>query len=166
MLRTLHEAFALKGNPKAALFIYAFRLSHAFTGNRVLLFLGFPIRYLYHIFFQWILGIDIPDRTVIGRGFILFHGQGLVVNSATVIGKNVTLRQNTTIGNARPDGPCPVLDDHVEVGANCVIVGDVRIGDHAVIAAGSVVRKNIPPHTLVAGNPARVVKRMRSSASH
>lgn len=50
------------------------------------------------------------------------------------------------------------IDDDVWVGANCVITAGVHIGEHSVIGAGSVVTKDIPPHSLAVGSPARVVR--------
>ena len=54
---------------------------------------------------------------------------------------------------------CPVLGDGVDVGANSVIIGAIKIGDRAVIGAGAVVVKDVPPGAVVAGNPARVIGR-------
>jgi acetyltransferase-like isoleucine patch superfamily enzyme len=51
-----------------------------------------------------------------------------------------------------------VIEDYVFIGVNSVILNNVRIGHHSVVAAGSVVREDVPPYTLVAGNPAKIVK--------
>ena len=51
-----------------------------------------------------------------------------------------------------------VVEDEVWIGANAVVVAGVRIGKHSVIAAGSVVTKNVPPYSIVGGNPARLLK--------
>src|SRR5690606_27498357 len=88
----------------------------------------------------------------------IFHGQGLVINSDVVIGNYVTLRHNTTIGSAHESGLCPIISDHVEVGANVVIIGNIKIGENSKIAAGSVVIKDVPSNVLVAGNPAVIKK--------
>ncbi len=53
-----------------------------------------------------------------------------------------------------------VIEDHVFVGVNTVILCNVTIGHHSVIGAGSVVRDDIPPYSLAVGNPARVVRRI------
>ena len=52
-----------------------------------------------------------------------------------------------------------VIDDNVWIGANSVITDGVRIGSHVVVGAGSLVTKDVQPFTMVAGNPARVIKR-------
>lgn len=52
------------------------------------------------------------------------------------------------------------IDDDVWVGANAVILPGVKIGSHCVVAAGAVVTKDVPPHSLVAGVPAKVIKQI------
>lgn len=52
-----------------------------------------------------------------------------------------------------------VIEEDVWIGANSIITAGVTIGRHAVVAGGSVVTKNVPPYTVVAGNPAKVIKR-------
>ncbi len=51
-----------------------------------------------------------------------------------------------------------VIEDEAWIGANSVIVAGITIGKHAIVAAGSVVTKNVPPYSIVAGNPARLLK--------
>jgi serine acetyltransferase len=147
-----------KLNTKSAFFKFWFKLSYFFTGNKLLKILGFPVRFVYKILIQWLLGIDIPDTTKIGKRFTIYHGQGLVINQNTVIGNDVVIRHNTTIGNADTNGKCPVIEHNVEIGANSVIIGDIKIGIGSIIAAGSVVIKDVPPYAIVAGNPAKVKK--------
>lgn len=97
-----------------------------------------------------------------GSGLRLFHGQGLVVNDSSVIGKNCTLRHTTTIGNKTlPTGEItksPVIGDNVDIGAHSIIIGDITVGDNCVIGAGSVVTKDVPAGSVVVGNPAQVIR--------
>lgn len=156
---------ANRGNPKGRLVVLSFRLAHvqaAFRARHPMLgILVLPGLACYRLCIEWILGVEIPPKTRIGRGLAVHHGQGLVINDRAVIGEYCTIRHNTTIGNRRSDGPCPVIGHHVNIGAHAVIIGEIRIGDHAVIAAGAVVLKDVPPHAVVAGNPARLVKQLR-----
>ncbi len=147
-----------KSNTKGLFFILFFRISHFCSKNFLLKIIGFPIRVFYRIFIQWILAIDIPDVTDIGSGLAVYHGMGLVINEKSKIGKNVTIRHNTTIGNSRSGGKCPIIEDNVNIGANCVIIGDIQIGKNSIVGAGSVVINSIPPNCIAVGNPARVVK--------
>ncbi len=140
-------------------FIYTFyRFSNFFTKNSLLKIIGILPRLLYKIIVEWILGVEIPDQTKIGRNLNVFHGQGLVVNVNSIIGDNVILRHNTTIGNAVSGGGCPTIEDDVNIGANCVVVGHIRIGRNSTIGAGSVVVRDIPDNAIAVGNPARVIK--------
>ena len=58
-----------------------------------------------------------------------------------------------------------VLEDHSFIGVNAVIMPGVTVGKAAVVASGSVVMNNVPPYTMVGGNPARVMKRLTASES-
>ena len=150
-------------NPKGRLVLAMFRLASALKrGPRVLL----PLTVLYGIFYrvvvEWILTVELPWKTQVGSGLRLDHGQGLVVNDQTVIGKNCLLRHATTIGNKEnPDGSysgSPVIGDGVKIGAHVVILGEIKVGDGAVIGAGTIVTKDVPAGAVVAGNPARVLR--------
>jgi len=106
-----------------------------------------------------ILGIEIPWQVIAGSGLQIFHGTGLVVHYRAQLGSNCILRQNTTLGSSHPDDPAaPHLGDRVDVGCNACIIGGIKIGNDAVIGAGSVVIHDVPANAIVVGNPARVVR--------
>lgn len=121
-----------------------------------------PLRVIYQILIEWILGIEIPWDTDIGHSLQLQHGHGLVINHRTTIGHNCVLRHTTTIGNKKnADGSysaAPIIGNHVDIGCHVVILGAVKIGDRAVIGAGSVVLKDVPAGGIVVGNPARLIR--------
>lgn len=73
----------------------------------------------------------------------MYHGQSLIINRQTIIGKNVTIRHNTAIGNAKEGGKCPVIGDNVNIGVNTVVIGAITIGNNYIICAGSVVIKDV-----------------------
>jgi putative colanic acid biosynthesis acetyltransferase WcaB len=90
---------ANKQNIKGRIVLSAFRIAHLGSKNRLLFVVLIPYLILYRISIEWILGIELPYKTRIGKGLSLFHGQALVINDGTVIGENCTLRHATTIGN-------------------------------------------------------------------
>lgn len=97
-----------------------------------------------------------------GRGFVLIHSQGVVINSAVRGGERVHIEHQVTIGAER--GESPVLGDDVFVGAGAKVIGAVRIGNGARIGANAVVVDDVPDHATVVGIPARVV-RQRTAAT-
>jgi putative colanic acid biosynthesis acetyltransferase WcaB len=122
-----------------------------------------PYLAFYRIAVEWVLGIELRFKTKVGPGLRLYHGMGLVIHENTVLGANCVLRQNTTLGNktvaGESAGGCPVIGEGVDIGANSVVLGPIRVGDRAVIGAGSVVVKDVPDGAVVVGNPARVIRK-------
>lgn len=153
-----------KGNPKSCLLVTSFRIASwccSWHGRCKLIWIIFlPYLVFYRVFNEWILGVEIPQKTKIGPGLRIEHGFGLVINDRSVIGRNVTIRHLTTIGNKGDlSGECPKIGDYVNIGCNAVIIGGLTVGDHAVIAAGAVVSKDVPPYSVVGGVPARLIQR-------
>lgn len=143
-----------RGNSKGFIFILLFRASHFFaSGNILLRIIGLPVRIFYKFFVRWILGIDIPDITKIGGGFCVWHGQGLIIHGDCVIGEFVSVRHNTTIGQKRDDGGVPVIGNNVNISTQCVVIGEITIGDNCQIGACSLINKSVPPNSLAYGNP-------------
>jgi len=161
-MNILIDIKANRRNTKALFLVIFLRVSSFFSKVLILRVIGFPIRVLYKLIVQWVLGCDINDRTKIEPGLQIYHGQGLIVNEDTIIGKNVILRQNTTIGLARPLGKSPVIMDNVDIGANSAIIGDIVIGNNSIIGAGSVVVKDVKPYSIVGGNPAKLIRMLFS----
>lgn len=105
--------------------------------------------------------LEIWDTMQIGSGFVIYHGaHGSVINPNVIIGKNVNLRQNTTIGSGSFTNSlkCPIIGDNVEIGPNVVILGNISIGDNSQIGGGAVVVNDVPTNVIVAGNPAKIIK--------
>ncbi|NME72222.1 serine O-acetyltransferase [Flammeovirga aprica] len=146
-------------NTKGEFVFNFYRLSHKLYNKRWSN--SHPIRILYKIIVQYILCIDIPDSTMIGDNFQIYHGFGIVINEKAVIGRNVTIRQNTTIGNSKEGSPSPKIGNNVNIGANCIIIGDIKVGNNVIIGAGSVVTKNVPENTIIVGNPAKIIKHIK-----
>lgn len=106
-------------------------------------------------------GIEIHPAAHIGRRFFIDHGMGVVIGETAVIGDDVTLYQQVTLGGTgkKRDKRHPTLEDGVVVGAGAKILGNIVIGRHSQVGAGSVVVKDVPPHCTVVGIPGRIIIR-------
>ncbi len=102
---------------------------------------------------------DINPGARIGKGIFLDHATGLVVGETAVIGDNVSILHGVTLGGTGKEGSDrhPKIAHGVLIGAGAKILGNIQIGHCSRIAAGSVVLKEVPPKTTVAGVPAKVV---------
>jgi serine O-acetyltransferase len=114
---------------------------------------------------ETVTGISLPKECRIGPGLRIWHFGGVFVNPGTVIGANCTLRQGVTLGNRVEDGPCPVLEDGVELGAYAQVLGGVRLGAGCKVGAMSVVLRDVPAGATAVGNPARVIARETTPSS-
>lgn len=124
-----------------------------------------PLVALAHRLFEGWASMQLPLNTRIGPGLAIAHCFGVVVNRNAVLGSNVTLFHGVTIGQGDEIGPngerkthYPVIEDDVWIGPHAVIAGNVRVGRGSRIMAGAVVVKDVPPHSMVAGNPSSIVR--------
>ncbi|MCC6304094.1 MAG: serine O-acetyltransferase [Rhodobacteraceae bacterium] len=104
-------------------------------------------------------GVDIHPAARIGRGIMIDHAHSIVIGETAVVGDNVSMLHAVTLGGTgKEDGDRhPKIGDGVLIGAGAKILGNIRVGHSSRIAAGSVVLRDVPPCTTVAGVPARVV---------
>jgi len=154
----LQDWEANAGNIRSRLILVMFRLAQWCYGLPApCRWLGYPYLAAYEVFIGWGLGIELNHKARIGPGLKLFHGTALVIHGGAVLGSHCTLRHCTTIGMKRLPDEVPVIGDHVDIGCNAVLIGRIRVGDGAVIGAGSVVVKDVPAGAVVAGNPARAI---------
>lgn len=106
-------------------------------------------------------GLEIPGKATIGEGFYIGHAYGITVNPDAVIGRNCNIHKGVTIGqeNRGKRKGAPVLGDCVWLGVNSTVVGAVTIGDNVLIAPNSYVNCDVPSHSIVIGNPCRIIPR-------
>jgi serine O-acetyltransferase len=117
-------------------------------------------RFLSHVA-RFLTGIEIHPGATIGEGFFIDHGMGVVIGETAEIGRNVTLYHGVTLGGTswKKGKRHPTIGDNVIIGANAAILGPIRVGENSKIGSGSVVNKEVPPHSTVVGIPGRVVFR-------
>ena len=108
-----------------------------------------------------ITGIEIHPGARIGRRFFIDHGEGVVIGETTIIGDDVLIYQQVTLGGTGKESGKrhPTLGNNVIVGAGAKVLGNITIGDCVRIGAGSVVVEDVPECSTVVGGPGRVVHR-------
>lgn len=110
---------------------------------------------------RFFTGVEIHPGAKIGPGFFIDHGMGVVIGETSEIGENVTLYQGVTLGGTGTERGKrhPTLGNNVVVGAGAKILGNIRIGHHVKVGAGSVVVHPVPDHCTVVGVPAEIVRK-------
>lgn len=112
--------------------------------------------------------IQIPVSTQIGEGFYIGHTGRVVINPNAKLGKNINLGTGVTIGqeNRGERKGVPTLSDNVWVGTNAVLVGKITIGTDVLIAPLTFVNFDVPPHSIVVGNPAKIIHRENATEGY
>ena len=106
------------------------------------------------------LQVDIHPAASLGAGILLDHATGIVIGETSVVGDDVSILQSVTLGGTGKE--CG--DRHPKVGRGALlgvgakILGNIVIGKEARVAAGSVVLRDVPAYSTVAGVPARIVR--------
>ncbi len=115
-------------------------------------------------FIRWYRPSDkyfqISATTKIGEKCEILHPYSTILNAKS-IGNNFTCLHCSTIGSK--DDKRPTIGNNVKMSAHSIIIGDVHIGNNVIIGAGSVVVKDVPDNCIVAGNPARIIKRIENA---
>lgn len=109
--------------------------------------------------------VDIHPAAVIGKGILIDHGTGVVIGETAVVGDDVSMLHAVTLGGTGKESGDrhPKVGNGVLIGAGAKILGNIRIGDGSKIAAGSIVLNEVPPHSTVAGIPAKVVGKPKTT---
>lgn len=119
---------------------------------------------LYQCYRRCSLRSGIELSAPIGGGVVLPHW-GRIVIDAQSTGQDLYCLHNVTVGTDFATGR-PTIGNDVFIGTGAIVIGNIRIGDHVVIAAGSLVRADVPACSLVAGNPARVIRSITPDTIH
>lgn len=161
----LHSSFELIFNYPGLWALFFHRIAHWFY-KKGLRFIPRLISALG----MFLTMIDIHPGATIGRRVFIDHGVGVVIGETAIIGNDVIIYQQVTLGGVRSSKGKrhPSIGNNVVIGAGAKVLGNITIGDGAKIGANSVVVKPVPPLSTAVGIPARVIlcKEKGSPLSH
>lgn len=131
--------------------------------NRFFKAVGGGIRCLYittilHKLICWYYHCDIAMNLNVKGCYFNHRGFGIVINPNTKLGNNINIQHAVTIGTKTGSNIAPVVEDNVTIGAKATIIGPITIGHDSIVGAGAVVVKDVPPYSVVIGNPAKIIK--------
>lgn len=149
--RTYFEVFLTYSGLHA---IWNHRIAHFFY-KRKLYFIARAISQMS----RFLTGIEIHPAARIGRRFFIDHGMGVVIGETCQIGDDVTIFQGVTLGGTGHEKGKrhPTIEDHAMIATGAKVLGSFTVGKYSKVGAGSVVLKDVPPHSTVVGIPGRVV---------
>ena len=116
---------------------------------------------------RFLTGIEIHPGAKIGKNLFIDHGMGVVIGETSEIGDNVTIYHAVTLGGSSPsidserqrhEKRHPTIGNDVVIGSGAQIIGPVKVGNGARIAANAVVVKDVPENATMVGIPAKAVK--------
>ncbi|NBO16829.1 MAG: serine O-acetyltransferase [Actinobacteria bacterium] len=128
---------------------------HAVWGYRIAHFLWrIKLKLLARIYSNWIravTGIEIHPAAKIGRRFFIDHGMGVVIGATAVVGDDVMIYHDVTLGarGISSGKRHPTIGNNVVIGAGARVLGDIKVGDGVKISANMVVTKEVPAKTMV-----------------
>ncbi|MGM0534348.1 MAG: serine O-acetyltransferase, partial [Campylobacterota bacterium] len=114
----------------------------------------------------FLTSIDIHPAATIGRRVFIDHGIGVVIGETTVIGDDVLIYQQVTLGGVslNKGKRHPTIENNVVIGGGAKILGNITIGAYSKIGANSVVVKDVPEDSTAIGVPARIIRRGRDKS--
>ena len=116
-----------------------------------------PARVLSNVT-RTLTGVEIHPGATIGRRFFIDHGMGVVIGETAVVGDDVMMYHDVTLGgrSLAKVKRHPTVGDRVTIGAGARVLGDIEIGDDSQIGANSVVTKDVPAGAVAVGIPAQI----------
>jgi serine O-acetyltransferase len=111
--------------------------------------------FLHH--YRYKFGFQIGGK--IGEGFYIGHFGTIIVSNNAIIGKNCNIATGVVVGASRrgENKGAPQIGDLVWIGINAIIIGKIKIGSDVLIAPGAYVNFDVPDHSIVLGNPGKII---------
>ncbi len=136
--------------------IWAYRIAHALWVRGGV---WRPVARVFMTFVRSVTAVEIHPGAQIGRRFFIDHGSGVVIGATAIVGDDVMLYHQVTLGGRSMDRNAkrhPTLGDRVVIGAGAKVLGDIEIGNDVQIGANSVVVRDVPAGAVATGIPAVV----------
>lgn len=115
---------------------------------------------------QMASGMELPCEAEIGKGFVIDHTFGIVVNGDARFGDHCRIRTGAVVGLNRVDLPgSPTIGHHVDIGAGAKLLGPITIGDNVLIGANAVVITDVPANCIAVGVPAVIKPRKQRTGT-
>lgn len=122
---------------------------------------------LWHRYYRK-YGLEFFTNMSIGKGLVIGHWGRIIINGEAKIGEQLMITHNVTIGRdirGRRRG-VPTIGNRVAIRTNSTVVGNITIGDDVLIAPNTFVNFDVPSHSVVIGNPAKIIPRENASNGH
>lgn len=164
-------------HPESKKMIWSHKDKHTVEFKTVKLYRKFQVNYgnLWGYFYRWRLekfamkyGVEFLGNPNIGKGLIIGHWGRIVVNGHAKFGDEIMLTHGVTIGRD-PTGKrvgAPILGNRVCIRTNSTVTGNIVIGDDVLIAPNTFVNFDVPSHSVVIGNPAKVHHKENATFGH
>ena len=134
--------------------IQAYRVAHSYwlAGRQ-------PLALYLQSRISEVFAVDIHPGAVLGKGIMFDHATSVVIGETAVVDDDFSMLHEVTLGGSGKEGGDrhPKIGRGVMIGAGAKVLGNIKVGEGAKIGAGSVVLSEVPPHTTVAGVPAKPV---------
>lgn len=139
-------------------YLFLFRVCQFLRQNQFSRYTLFPFFLFLYVRTGKRYGIRLPLSCSVGKGLYVAHWGGIWVNPGVRIGRNCCLGHEVTLGHVSrgPTRGVPEIGDNVYLGPGSKILGKVRIGNHALVSANSLVLQDVPEKGVVMGVPARL----------
>ena len=170
-LKDLYRYYGAKGESLAQRLLRPVELRYIALFRKANTCRFFPLKLFYTVKLKRMsfkTHIQIPARTAIGEGFYIGHSGRVIIHPDARLGKNINVGTGVTIGyeNRGQRKGAPTLEGNCWIGTNAVVVGNITIGEDVLIAPLSFVNFDVPAHSIVIGNPAKIIQKENATEGY
>lgn len=148
--------------------ISIYRLGNWLHTEKPFLLFRIPLKIVYffaYMFSELVMEMCLDPHATIGGGLFIAHIGGIHINPQAIIGSNCDITHRVTIGaSAMGRQGSPTIGNNVYIGTGAVLVGKIKVGNGAKIAANTLVITNVPDGATVMGVPGRIIMRAPKAA--